>query len=154
MPKKSPKAKSKTFSRLMRIGHTNLAILAAFMLVFVGLGAWFVNHSEAAGPPCVSRVFYYYEPGTIGSQCVKDLQQMLHNIGDYYYTYNGFSNSGIYPPDGVYGSATRTQVVDFQKFSKFPKSGQDGEVGPYTWSYLCTDDSQTGGTSVYKNAGC
>jgi hypothetical protein len=142
MPKKSLK-KSKSFSTKLRdMGRANLAVVAAFVLVFVGLGTWFVARSEAY-TPCVYQGFAQGNAGT----CVKAIQSIIDGarIGAPILKTcpNGeklsyYCSGGYY--DGIYGPRTTTGVYDFQRFARqagWPNLTVDGRVGSATWHPLC-----------------
>jgi putative peptidoglycan binding protein len=155
MPKK---ATQKKFSqRLLNMGHANLAIVAAFMLVFVGLGAWFVNRSEAASG-CVSQSLSQGATGT----CVQTIESMLDHMHNYYgFAYwlkSGCPSSqptcsyGYY--DGIFGPKTKADVVRYQY--KHAISGGNGVVGSRTWYWLCLNTGPSGfqDQGDYNRAGC
>ena len=157
MPKKSS-PKSLT-ARLLRIGHANLAIVATFILVFVGLGTWFVARSEASG--CTSQTFSTATPGGYGNVCVKAIQSMLDhfNIGTPLKVCNNGAISrtcvGYY--DGIYGYKTASDVRTFQSESPwqqgYPRLTVDGKVGLNTWTQLCLVASGRDNNDYYR-AGC
>jgi hypothetical protein len=70
----------------------------------------------------------------IGSDCVAALQYMLN----YMRPYDGGGKTAI-SEDGYYGSATYTQVRDYQVWEKrsAPAVSVDGRAGTQTWQYMC-----------------
>jgi peptidoglycan hydrolase-like protein with peptidoglycan-binding domain len=131
----------------MRIGHANLAIVAAFVLVFVGLGTWFVSRSQASS----ICVYQTYSQGSSGT-CVKAIQSIVDGsrVGVILKTcpYGGLSytcSGGYY--DGIFGPKTTYGVKRFQYYFGLR---QDGIVGPATWAKLC----RNAGNNDYNRAGC
>jgi Putative peptidoglycan binding domain len=104
---------------VQKLGRRNLAIVVAFVLVFAGVGAFYVQRSEAAG----SCVWYTFRQGSSG-QCVKDVQYELVHLG-----------YGNMPIDGIYGPLTASEVSHFG-FS-YAGINNSGQVGSRTWSALC-----------------
>ena len=131
-------------NRVSRMSRRSLLIVAAFVLVFVGLGSLYISNSEAAGHDCVQRT-YRYAPRNY-YWCVWALQGSLQAINHY--------NSGIAyvgSADGYYGSNTYNAVKSFQNHaSLYP----DGVTGPQTWRWVCvwlqSDETKAAGTWMYR----
>src|SRR6266704_3317576 len=98
MPLKSTKKPSFT-TKIRSLGRANMAIVMAFVLTFAGFGTWFVYRSEASTWYCAQHIYYQYEPGTYGGQCVKNIQ----------YELNVAEGAGL-RVDGIFGPATSTAV--------------------------------------------
>lgn len=146
----------------MSLGQANLAIAAAFVLVFVSIGTWYIQRSEAAG--CLSQTFSIQNPGGYGNICVKAIQSMLDNdrIGSILKTcpypdpkVSYTCNKGYY--DGIFGSKTAADVRIFQLYSPhasgYPRLKQDGVVGLSTWTQLCLV-AEGNSPNDFNRAGC
>lgn len=142
MPRKQTTAKKSSLPiRSLRLGRQNLAILAAFVLVFVGLGTVYISHSEAATSYCVQH--QYYEYADWGSQCVRNIQTELKNL---YWVTNG--NLTV---DGDFGPDTKAAVIRFG-YGTFG-ANNNGVVGYRTWLQLC-DAALSVSPSVGASDGC
>lgn len=86
--------------------------------------------SSASG--CVTKTLRQGSTGT----CVRYVQQILGNL----------------TVDGIYGSATRANVLRYQ--NSLSGMAVDGIVGPVTWRYICTPLDGPSWSSVQKAAGC
>jgi|GEM_PF-2254961 len=153
MPKKSNR--KRLSDRLFKIGHGNLALVAAFIVIFVGFGSFFVYRSEAAGTACAWTTLSIGMSG----QCVADAEQMLHNIGinpgmTYLHFSDvpqlGYDTSAGWHADGIFGSGMQQQVKYYQTY-EFGSRSATGKVTPQTWASMC---DRNGSRWVYTNAGC
>ena len=153
-------------SRPLRLSRAHLNVLAAFVLVFVGFGSWFVYHSEASAWYCAQHIYYQNEPGTYHGYCVYQLQTFLNAFhSSYLGGVSGVPSLGR--PDGIYGPKTAAAVAKFQGFvgSKAFIYGQlksqgalpvlpDGTVGRHTWFAIC-DTMVNGAVNGYwSSLGC
>jgi len=127
---------------ISRISRTNAIIVAAFVLLFGGVGTYHVENSHADAPTgyCVYYKLYYYRSGFYGSQCVKDVQFALQRLG--YFSGN---------IDGIYGPQTEAAVLYFGNVARIPH-GNSGQVGVRTWNALCVRSYRY--PSVANNMGC
>jgi hypothetical protein len=133
----------------LRIGGRieRLTILGAFLLLFIGLGAYAVKHSEAASAGCVSYSFDASMQNQYVS-CVQTLQYVLDQWS--YKTQNGYYVN----QDGYYRDTTTQDVQDFQRWAE--AQGDDvtpnGQMTPGSWSALCTESTKL--SFKTGNAGC
>jgi hypothetical protein len=125
MPKLRKISKSKTgvLKLVHRLGRGKLAVVFAFMLLFAGVGTYYITNAHAAtvnGSPCVYWKFTEYR---FSGQCVKDIQF-------------GLNRAGIYAGniDGIFGPQTRAAVLSFGYEYGY---NNNGEVGVRTWNSLC-----------------
>jgi hypothetical protein len=143
MMKKTKKKTTSILSRARRFGRVNIAIMAAFLLVFIGPGTWFVGHSEASG----ACVYSKFQLGSGNSQCVKYIQGMLDRWDE---------GPNRLTTDGDFGLLTKANVVQFQ--NEEGVVGGNGVVGSRTWYHLCVDSSSGGSGDYdkadYNGAGC
>ena len=125
-----------------RLGRRNLAVVAAFVLVFAGVGAFYVQRSQAdtGAGYCVFYKLYEYRSGFYGSHCVKDVQFALNRLS---------INSGY--PDGIFGPQTRAAVLQFGNLAGIP-GGNSGQVGVRTWKAFCVRSYNY--PSVARDMGC
>lgn len=122
--------------------NVSMTTAALFALVFGGIGGYMIRGSHAATDGCVYNVY------STGLQhqyvhCVQDLQYVLDNWHATT-TYGHHINQ-----DGYYGSDTKSEVVQFQKFAKI---SQDGVAGNNTWLWLC--DAASFDHFQYDDVGC
>ncbi|HSW80182.1 MAG TPA: peptidoglycan-binding domain-containing protein [Candidatus Saccharimonadales bacterium] len=142
----NPRQSSGSSSWFRRFGTRNLVITIVFVLIFGGIGAWYVSTSRAA-TPCVFRTLSYGS----NNGCVAQLQAGL------YVAHLNYGIVGPGPWDGVFGYATYNSLRAFQ--SKVMRTNADGVVsacspsgtGCPTWHGLC---AVVKGTSGWTNMGC
>ncbi len=139
--KQSGKAQRRTgfAGRLSRFGKTNLIIASVFVLLFAGVGTYYLHRSEADayGPNSTYCVYYkFYEGRFPHSQCVKDIQFALTKlgIGPYGLCYGNYC-------DGIFGPQTYSDVLKFGNVAGIT-GGNGGQVGSRTWSALCVRSYQ------------
>jgi hypothetical protein len=118
-----------TLRKISRLSRANLAIMAAFVLVFASAGGLLVYHSEASTWSCAAHIYYQYEPGTYGGYCVKNIQQQLNmEIGA------GLSQDGIFGPNTSY--AVRSFNRNYVGRNLYVDNST--WVTSSTWSALCS----------------
>lgn len=129
--KNMPTAKKSKYSnlanRVSRMNRRSLLIVAAFVLVFVSFGTWYVQRSLAYGYygyPCASFKIYHYSNLT---SCVKPIQFVLQRAGAGSTCPSGYC-------DGVDGPVTQAAIV---RFGNWHGIQNNGEVGSRTWYWLC-----------------
>ena len=144
MPHAKSKSNTTMVGKFSRLGHKNLAIMAAFVLVFVTVGGLFVYHSEASTWYCAQHIYYQYEPGTYGGYCVKNIQYQLD-----------LQMSAGLSVDGIYGPNTSYAVRSFNRNYVGHNLYVDNstQVTASTWSALCSW-SYNNYRSLYNNDGC
>jgi hypothetical protein len=59
MSKPKSKMKWAQLKKPSRLSRSSLLVVSAFVLVFVGLGSFYIARSEAAGHDCVKRTYSY-----------------------------------------------------------------------------------------------
>lgn len=130
-------------------GTQKWVTVAAFALVFGGLGTYFMNRSSAAvtvnNYGCLSTSTLSYEKRyTQNKNCVRKVQAALK--------YRWGHSISI---DGTYGSKTREEVKNFQRGMNRdynPDITVDGKVGPKTWERLGWGVSWSGGSKGWMTA--
>lgn len=137
---KSKQAKSRDKRLLVKVGRAfdpakPISGALLFILLFAMIGGGYEAYNSYAGT-CADATTL-----SIGSsgQCVKYAQMLLNGVyaGDHIDPIGGYISGGYLATDGNYGSQTSNQAKDFQKWTKFSVSQQDGIVGPHTWFALC-----------------
>lgn len=129
-----------------------MLIIGAFILLFVGMGTFYVAKSQAAviiGHDCVFRT-YSYAPYKY-YWCVAQLQSALTNEHNLHPSLVRSPNG----TDGYFGVNTLNSVKDFQRnmvhiYPDGVVSGTFYTAGP-TWRKLCSD---LYGYYVYSQLGC
>lgn len=138
---KTPLARWNNLSR-----RSKILIGLVFVATVGAYGAYLVT-SSLAFTPCNKRGLLGV--GNAGT-CVYIVQRTVKNFGSPlsptggYFKYGPKSDLNSRFVDGVYGSITKRQVENFQRWQGI---GIDGVVGPATWGRLCslpfTDISRT-----------
>ena len=114
----------------------SLFVLAA---VF-SFGAIVLTTSPAYATTCVQGNWTYGSSG----RCVSDIQDLLNKEGGYLW----WANFSYLSVDGQFGPLTKAQVKAFQAYTG---NQQDGQVGPHTWSSLCSKAAEV--ISAYNELG-
>ena len=133
-------------SRLLRMGRGNLAVVAAFILVFAGFGAWFVYRSEAAS--CINLTLQRGSSGWCVSVLQDSMQVLSHHYGGEVVAWPG-------TVDGIYGYNTYQSVRTFQS-AIIGQTNPSGAIiaiqsGGKTWPEVCFDLNYA--HSIYVNGG-
>lgn len=137
------KNKSNNILASLFTGTRKWVTLAVFVVVFGGIGAYFVTRSHAlhdmndfgcTTTPTIRK-------GSTNRACVAKIQDTLkyawgHNLGN-----TGPNKDGV---DGVFGAGTKREVIRFQtNHCKYGghcptngAQGYDGVVGSWTWKHL------------------
>jgi hypothetical protein len=129
------------------MSRSSVLIVAAFALVFVGMGTVYIGKSQAQGY-CVYHS-YGYDPGT-WKWCVVRIQDALQRAHN--------QNRAIASPNGVdgyYGGNTAWSVKTIETNVLLPREYPDGVVsaGGRVWIYLCAVE-RTGNTYYWFDMGC
>lgn len=125
-----------TLLRMSRMSRRSMLIVAAFALVFVGLGSLYVGKSLAyTDHNCPDFSYSTANAGTY-KYCVFYIQQALTNI---HYSH---PNSVADPlgTDGRYGSNTANSVRSLERYTHIYPDGVVTSVyyGGQVWGKLCT----------------
>jgi hypothetical protein len=123
MAKSKSQKGSMLTTKLAGMSRRSLLVVGAFVLVFAGFGTWYVQRSLASGTPCVA---YHLYRGSNLTWCVKPLQYVLQHHG------YGTCPSGYC--DGIDGPVTQSAII---RFGDIYQLNNNGEVGKWTWQYLC-----------------
>ena len=139
---------------MVSLGRANLSVALAFVLVFAGVGTWYVARSEAAGYGCAGNS--YSEWQAWGSSCVKHIQRMLDVIGGGPYKPLCYVNASniLNRCDGDFGPQTKADVVLFQNDTGIRNPPGGGVVGSRTWRNLCLNTKEVGDSYDYYAVGC
>jgi hypothetical protein len=131
-------------SWLRNIGTRNLAIIAAFVVIFAGTGVYSLHKSLAAN--CIGTTL------AVGSSgyCVQGLQDTLGVLNNYY------SGRIVSPAvDGIYGQGTRYAVLVYQTDILGQRNPGGIVISMYSggksWGPMCTELAQA--YNHYRNAG-
>lgn len=136
---KMRKQKSTGFKqRFDRIPRSSLILVSVFVLVFMGVGGYFVKKSHASSG-CVNTVL---QVGSYG-YCTQVARTMLNAIHNAHL--NHFPD--VLPLDPTlknYNVATSNDVWNFQydnnHYTNYGGITQDGIIGNQTWWHLCKVD--------------
>jgi len=138
----SPYAWIKIGGRVQR-----LSMLGAFLLLFISVGTYAVEHSSADSGYCVN---YGYDASLSGQYigCVQNLQFVLNQ-------WNAKTGAGIsVTQSGHYDATTAQAVADFQHWATLQGLTVpiDGKMGSGTWSALCLEANRL--QYNYDGIGC
>lgn len=112
--------------------------LVVFVVLFVTVGVFVRQHSEAATSGCFGGDYSISGSGYDSyGYCVEQAQEMVNGVHAYAIYSGGFNpwgSSKFLAHDKSFGPLTYAGVKDFQKFADIK---DDGIVGQSTWSNLC-----------------